>query len=131
MISAIASTLAATGRSAVGGLRHRVGGAERLRVVFLLACVLGLSGADVATVGASATQLRHALHIGNTQIGLLIAVSSLVGALASVPFGILADHGPRTRLLGGAVLLWAVAMTWSATVTSFPSCCSHACFSAR
>jgi MFS family permease len=96
-----------------------VGGAERLRVVLVLACVLGLSGADVATVGASATELRGALHIGNTQIGLLIAVSSLIGALASVPFGILADRTKRTPILGGAVVLWAVAMVWSAAVTSF------------
>ena len=65
-----------------------------MRAVLVLASVLGLSGADVATVGASATELRGALHIGNTQIGLLIAVSSLIGAVASLPFGVLADLFP-------------------------------------
>ncbi|HEX6762332.1 MAG TPA: MFS transporter [Gaiellaceae bacterium] len=116
----VIAAVSGAGGWAVHGLRRRVGGEQRLHVVLVLACVLGLSGADVATVGASATELRHALHIGNTQVGLLIAVSSLVGAVATLPFGVLADHAPRTRFLGGAVVLWAVAMTWSATVSSFP-----------
>lgn len=90
-----------------------------MRVVLVLASVLGLSGADVATVGASATELRSALHIGNTQVGLLIAVSSLVGAVASLPFGVLADRAPRTRTLGAAIVLWAVAMIWSAFAGTF------------
>ena len=85
----------------------------------LLGAVLALSSADNATVGASATQLRHALHIGNTDIGLLVAVTSVVAAVASVPFGVLADRIRRTRTLGAAVLLWGVAMLWSATATSF------------
>src|SRR5581483_285802 len=100
-------------------LRQVLGGAERTRVVVVLAAVLGLSGADVATVGASATELRGALHIGNTQLGLLIAVSSLVGSAASLPFGVLADRVTRTRVLAAAIVLWAVAMIWSAAAASF------------
>jgi MFS family permease len=84
-----------------------------------LACVLALSGADTATVGASATELRKALGISNTDIGLLVAVTSGVGALASIPFGVVADRLRRTRALGVSVLLWAVAMLWSATVPNF------------
>jgi len=85
----------------------------------LLAAVLALSSADASTVGASATQLRQALHIGNTDVGLLVAVTSLVAAVASVPFGVLADRVHRTWTLGIAILLWGVAMIWSATVPSF------------
>jgi len=81
--------------------------------------VLALSGADTATVGASATELRKALGISNTDIGLLVAVTSMVGALASIPFGVVADRLKRTRALGVSVLLWAVAMLWSATVPNF------------
>ena len=106
-------------RALHASLRTTVGGTERLRVVVLLACVLGLSGADVATVGASATALRSALGISNTQIGLLIAVSSLVGAVASIPFGVLADRSPRTRVLGGVIALWGGAMIWSAAASNF------------
>jgi MFS family permease len=116
------TTTTSAARTAVhavtGGLRSVLGGAERARVVVVLACVLGLSGADVATVGASATELRHALHIDNTDIGLLIAVSSLVGAAASLPFGVLADRVRRTLVLGGAIALWGGAMIWSASVSN-------------
>jgi MFS family permease len=101
------------------GLEHVLGGAERTRVVVLLASVLGLSSADASTVGASATQLRSALQISNTDIGLLVAVSSIVAAVASVPFGVLADRLRRTWALGGAIVLWGAAMIWSATVSSF------------
>jgi len=84
-----------------------------------MACVLALSGADTATVGASATELRAALHIGNTDIGLLVAVTALVAAVASIPFGILADRVRRTRVLGISIVVWALAMLWSATAPNF------------
>src|SRR5690242_8362164 len=98
------SSVDATRPSAVGRLaravRHALevvlGGAERTRIVLLLASVLALSSADAATVGASARQLRSALDISNTDIGLLVSVSALVAAVASVPFGILADRVRRT-----------------------------------
>jgi MFS family permease len=88
-------------------------------VIFLLAAVLALASADAATVGASALELRRALHINNFDIGLLIAVTSIVAAVASIPFGVLADRGPRTRILGLTIFLWGAAMVWSATVGSF------------
>ena len=96
-----------------------MGGAEQSRVILVLACILGLAGADTATVGASATELRHGLHISNTDIGLLVTVTSLVAALATLPFGVLADRVRRTWTLAGAVLFWAGAMIWSATASSF------------
>ncbi len=96
-----------------------LGGAERRRVIVVLACVLGLSGADAATVGASATELRAGLHISNTDIGLLVAVTSLVGAAGTLPFGVLADRVRRTWTLGAAIVLWGAAMLWSSAVSNF------------
>ncbi len=96
-----------------------LGGSTRTQVVAVLAGVLALSSADTATVGASAIQLRQHLHIDNTDIGLLVAVSSLVGAVAALPFGILADRVRRTWTLSTAIVLWGVAMLWSATAGSF------------
>jgi MFS family permease len=114
---------AALGSAAASAFARRLtialGGAERTRVIVVLAAVLGLSGADAATVGASASELRHGLDITNTDIGLLVAVSSLVGAVATLPFGVLADRVTRTRVLGATIVLWGVAMLWSATATSF------------
>lgn len=119
MASALGRTL---GRAARGGRQHLevfLGGPDRTRVIFLLAAVLALASADAATVGASAIELRQALHINNFDIGLLIAVTSIVAAAASIPFGVLADRGPRTTALGLSIFLWGAAMVWSATVSSF------------
>lgn len=93
----------------------------RTRVIVTLACVLALASADAATVGASATALRSSLHIDNTDVGLLVAVSSLVGALAAVPFGLLADRVSRTWTLAVSIVLWGLAMVLSATAGSFGS----------
>ena len=88
-------------------------------MIVLLAAVLALSSADATTVGAAATPLRHSLGINNTDIGLLVTVTSLVAALTSLPFGVLADRVRRTWMLGAAIALWGIAMIWSATVSSF------------
>ena len=112
----------AAGRLARAGssrVTTALGGRERARVILVLAAVLALASADSATVGASAIQLRHDLHINNTDVGLLVSVTSLVAAAASLPFGVLADRVTRTRLLGGAIVLWGAAMIWSATAGSF------------
>lgn len=109
-------------RAASAGRRRLTvvfGGPARTRVIVVLACVLALASADAATVGASATALRAGLHIDNTDIGLLVAVNSIVGAVASVPFGMLADRLRRTWTLAFAVVLWGVAMLLSATATTF------------
>ena len=107
------------GRTGSAALTTALGGKERTRVIVLLASVLALSSADTATVGASAIQLRHDLGINNTDVGLIVTVTSLVAAAASLPFGVLADRVTRTRMLAGAIVLWGAAMIWSATVPAF------------
>src|SRR2546423_4047565 len=107
------------GRAGSRALTTALGGKERTRVILLLASVLALASADTATVGASAIQLRHDLGVNNTDVGLLVTITSLVAAAASLPFGVLADRVTRTRLLGGAIVLWGAAMIWSATAPSF------------
>ena len=113
----------AIGSAAANAFARRLtialGGEERTHVIIVLAAILGLSGADAATVGASASELRSGLHITNTDIGLLVAVSSLVGAVAALPFGVLADRVTRTRVLGFTIVLWGFAMLWSATAADF------------
>lgn len=113
---------AAAGRGARAtwrGLEGAFGGPARARVIVLLACVLALSGADAATVGTSAAELRHALHIDNTDIGLLVSVAAVVGAVASLPFGVLVDRINRTGLLACSMLIWGGAMIAGASVSSF------------
>jgi MFS family permease len=118
-VGVAAAVVGSAGRSASRALTKALGGAERTRVIVLLASVLALSSADASTVGASSTQLRDALDITNTDIGLLVTVTSLIAAIASLPFGVLADRVRRTWVLGAAIVLWGGAMVWSATVSSF------------
>jgi MFS family permease len=114
-----AAAAARAGRSTSRALTKALGGAERTRVIVLLASVLALASADAATVGAAALQLRDDLEISNTDIGLLVTVTSLVAAAASLPFGVLADRVKRIPMLAGAIVLWGGAMLWTATVPSF------------
>src|SRR5438105_13132349 len=87
------------GRLLRGEVVRRGGGPARARVIVLFAAVLALNGADTATVGAVAPQLESALHINNTQIGLLSSVSLLVGAVFTIPVGMLVDRSKRMPML--------------------------------
>lgn len=95
------------------------GGPARLKVIVLLACVLGLDAADKATVGAMAVKIEQALHVSNIEIGLLVTVSTAIGALATLPLGILVDRVHRTRLLVAAIVAWSAAMVASGASDSY------------
>ncbi len=110
-----------TGRRVRGGVVKRVGGPARARVITLFGAVLALNGADNATVGAIAPQLEHALHIGNTKIGLLSSVSLLVGAVFTIPVGLLVDRTKRIPVLSASIVLWSIASLLSAFAGSYSS----------
>lgn len=100
-------------------LESLVGGPRRLKVIALLACVLALQSADAATVGAVGAELERDMHIGNIQIGLLVTVSTAIGAIATLPFGILADRMSRRKLLVIGIAVWSAAMIASAASTDY------------
>src|SRR5215813_14076804 len=60
---------------------RRADSRERLKPIVLLALVVGLQSADAGTVGALVVPLKQSLHITNTQVGLLVTVSTGVGAV--------------------------------------------------
>ena len=107
------------GRVVRGEVVRRVGGPARARVITLFAFVLALNGADASTVGAIAPQLESALHINNTDIGLLSSVSLLVGAMFTIPVGLLVDRTRRMPLLAVSIILWSLASLFSAFAGSF------------
>lgn len=102
------------GRVVRGQVVKRTGGPARARVITLFACVLALNGADSSTVGAIAPQLESALHINNTDLGLLSSVSLLVGAVFTIPVGFLVDRTKRMPLLALSIVLWSLASVFSA-----------------
>ncbi len=119
LIPAVGRAARRGARSAKRKLIPVLGGRTRTRVIVVLACVLALSSADTATVGAAASELRTALRISTFDIGLLVSVTAIVGAVFCLPFGVLADKLRRTWLLGAAIVLWGIAMVWSATAGTF------------
>jgi MFS family permease len=98
-----------------------VGGPARARVITLFGAVLALNGADTATVGAVAPQLERALHIGNTKIGLLTSVALLVGAVFTIPVGLLVDRVQRLPMLSISIVLWSIASLVSAFSANYSS----------
>lgn len=109
----------AIARAIQGRVVKRVGGPARARVITLFAIVLALNGADVSTIGAIAPQLESGLHINNTDLGLLSSISLLVGAVFTIPVGLLVDRTKRMPLLAGSIMLWSLASLFSAFAGSF------------
>jgi predicted MFS family arabinose efflux permease len=107
-------TLTAPVRRLFSPLRQRVeenaGGPARAKVIVLLGAALALDSADKGTIGAVAAELERHLGITHLQVGLLATISTAVGALATVPVGMLTDRFNRVRLLAFSVVLWALAM---------------------
>jgi MFS family permease len=116
---ALRNALRRIGRLFRGQVVKRVGGPARARVILLFGAVLALNGADTSTVGAVAPQLESALHIGNAKIGLLASVSLLVGAVFTIPVGLLVDRTKRIPILAASILLWSVASLLSAFAGSY------------
>jgi predicted MFS family arabinose efflux permease len=94
-------------------------GSERLKPIVLLALAVGLQSADAGTIGALVVPLKESLNIGNTQVGLLVTVSTGVGALATLFAGALADRTIRVRLLWMTLLVCSAAMALSALSPSY------------
>lgn len=114
-----ATTPARAADHALRRLEDAVGGPARTRVVVLFACVLALESADLAAIGAVAPQLKSQLHVTNTQLGLLAAVSTFVGGVMTIPFGVLVDRVRRVTLLSVSVATWAAAMVVGAVAQSY------------
>ncbi|MFL6138401.1 MAG: MFS transporter [Frankiaceae bacterium] len=106
-------------RRALDRMAREVGGPARFHVISLLAAVLALDGADKGTISATADDLKHAFGLSNTDIGLLLTVPALIGALFTLPVGALTDRVRRTRLLGASIVMWAAATLLSGAAHSF------------
>ncbi|TXS38451.1 MFS transporter [Streptomyces sp. OR43] len=114
------------GRTMAGAARRiyeraagRVGGVAYLQPVLVLASVVSLDGADKGTLSVNAQSLEDAFGIGHAALGLIASITSLTGAAFTFPVGVLTDRVVRVRLLGGSVMLWAVATVMSAVAPSF------------
>jgi predicted MFS family arabinose efflux permease len=95
------------------------GGPARLQIIAVLAAILAVESSDLGTVSAISGELKGTFHLGNTDIGLLLAVVSFVGAAATLPMGALVDRFSRRVLLMIVVATWVVAEAVSGFATTF------------
>jgi predicted MFS family arabinose efflux permease len=63
--------------------------------------------------------LQAELRLSDTQLGLLASAFMWVYLSAAPVFGLLADRGPRPRLMGMGVALWSVATGLAGVVRSY------------
>jgi nitrate/nitrite transporter NarK len=71
------------------------------------------------SVAGLATQLRLQFHLGASQTALLVAVPVLLGSLARLPLGILADRLGGRRVFAALMLAAAVPMALLPTARSY------------
>lgn len=113
----------ASGSDIVESAKERVvsvaGGPARLQIIAVLAAILAVESSDLGTVSAVSGELKGAFHLGNTEIGLLLAVVSFVGAAATLPMGAVVDRFSRRVLLMFVVASWVIAEGISGFATSF------------
>jgi MFS family permease len=91
----------------------------RRAAVLALASVLALDGADRTALGAVTPALKAEFGIGNGAIGLLAGAFAIVGALATVPIGILTDRVRRITILVVCIGIWCVGMGAAAAAQTF------------
>ncbi|MGH7155254.1 MAG: hypothetical protein ACREF3_15120 [Acetobacteraceae bacterium] len=73
------------GKQFVRWTEDLAGGPARFQIIFVLSSVLELDAADKATISAVAAGLEKAFHIGNTEIGLLVAAALAIPARRAYP----------------------------------------------
>lgn len=81
-----------------------------MRTQLLLLLVLVLNYAENTLIGALGPTLEQVFHFDNTMLGLLATASNIVAAIATIPFGVLADRARRTLLLAACLAVWAAAV---------------------
>lgn len=75
---------------------------------------------DRQVIGLQAEPIRHALALGDAQLGLVQgAAVGLVTAIACYPLGWLADRGDRRRVLAACLVAWCVGVALCGAATSF------------
>jgi nitrate/nitrite transporter NarK len=109
-------------RGPLGALVHAISdhldvGYKR-RTIVLLLLVFVVDYADRTLIGALGPTLKNVFHLDNTGLGALGAAFGVVGALATIPLGMLTDRVKRTLLLAISLAIWAVASAATGTAVS-------------
>jgi MFS family permease len=102
-------------------------GASRIRQVVTygamplvaLAFTQLLESGERQSLAVAAKGIKEHFHVGNSSIGLIAAMMTVIGVAGSFPLGVLADRMRRTWLLAGAMALWTVTMALNGIASTF------------
>jgi MFS transporter, Spinster family, sphingosine-1-phosphate transporter len=103
----------------VSEVPSRVQGYE-IYALGLLAVIYVLNAMDQSILSSVASSIQAEFGLSDTQVGLAASVFVVVGALAVIPSGYLADRYSRRTIIGIGVLLWSLATLFSGLARSFP-----------
>ncbi len=93
------------------------GGAYAWVVVAMLCVVYSFNYLDRQFLSVLAEPVKHALHLSDTQLGLLTGpMFAFFYTAFGIPVATMADRGHRTRIIAGACALWSL----------FTACCGLA-----
>jgi MFS family permease len=88
--------------------------------MWILGLVILVDEVDKNIVRGMSTSIKAEFGVGDTAIGVLLAVGLLLNGLITVPAGYLADRWVRTRAIGWTVTGWAGITALGATALNFP-----------
>ena len=81
----------------------------QLRLLAILALINFVNFADRLLVPPLVPLLREQFSLTSAQLALLQGVLQIVLAVATIPFGVLADRMSRTRIIASGVVFWSLA----------------------
>ena len=89
---------------------------------YVLAVMVGinfLNYLDRYILPAVATRIQDEFHLSDSAIGGLGTAFLLVYAVAALPFGVWADRGIRTRIVGIGVSIWSIATLFTGLARNY------------
>lgn len=87
--------------------------------LYLLMGVAAIESADRTILATVFEDVKLEFGVGDSALGLLVAAYSIVGTLAAIPMGFLADRWNRVRLIAIGLVPWGIAMILTGGATSF------------
>lgn len=101
-------------------LISQFGNRIQMLAVIVLAGALALDSADKGALSVTALSVQHYFNISKADFGVLGSITTGVGALATLPFGIFIDRAIRTKILLYSVVFWGLAMILSGISPNYP-----------
>ncbi len=89
------------------------------RILAVLALINFVNFADRELLNPLVPLLRQHFSVSDAQLGSLQTVMLIVLALASIPFGFLADRFSQSKIIAFAVLFWSIASLASGLAPTF------------